>query len=76
MFLERASISHICQCQNCASQNDLLTSSDTQVQAPAVPGNGVDELTVAGEPSYITPNSEYIPLASPKAESARFQYVT
>lgn len=76
MFLERASSSNICQCQNCASPNDLLTSTVPQVVAPAMTVDGVDQLTAAGEPSYITPNAEHLPLASPKAESARFQYET
>lgn len=69
MFLERASNTHICQCQNCAVKNELLTTSDPPVVAPAKNLDG-EEITAAGEPSYITTEPQYIPLSSPQADSA------
>jgi len=72
MFLERASSSHICQCMKCAVKEELLTTPESPVISPVKTLDGEDQITGAGEPSYITLDPTSIPLSSPQAESGLY----
>lgn len=72
MFLERASSSHICQCQKCAVKEEILTTPESPVVKPVKTLDEEDQITGAGEPSYITTDPDCIPLSSPHTESALY----
>lgn len=75
MFLERAATSHICQCNNCSTKNDLL-SDHTAVVTPPTSLSADSQITGDDREPFATTPDKYIPLASLEADYSRVFEVT